>query len=909
MSASRRRFFAPEILQTSKMDCGPASLKCLLEGFGIEVGYGRLREACQTDVDGTSIDVIEDIAVQLGLDAQQLMVPEDHLFLPEAMALPVLIVLNVPGAGTHFVVVWRRHGAMLQVMDPGSGRRWVTRETLLRDLYRHTMRVPEAGLREWAGSPDFLLPLGRRLGELGLPVAARQRLMAFAACDATCQRLGALDAATRLVQHLVTSAALPRGGRLEALLARLSISTRRSGAVPESFWSFWPASDRTDDTVEEATDDAEPEALLRGAVLVTLRRPAPSGTSTSARELVTDLDPELRRALAEPTPSPWAALSAVVQRDGVSAPTVVAGSLLAGAAAVAAQAIALRGLLEVGHSLGTGTQRLGAMSSIVVLLVAILLVSGGVVAGTLRIGRRLEVRLRVALLEKIPRIGDQFFQSRLVSDMAERAHALAGLRALPKLAFGLLGTAFQLVFTVAGVVWQSPSSAPVVLAVIGLAVLFGWLSQPWMTERDLRVRGHNAALLRYAFDAFMGLWCIRAHGGRRAVMREQEAQVIEWSEAQLRLQRLAVLTESVQTMAGYALAVWLLARLRPGQEGSALLLAYWALQLPVLGQSLVALARQIPTQHNITERLLEPLTTPEEGSERAPPGTSLPLSVVTSCGPRVSIRDVTVRAGGRALFEHLSLEIEAGSHVAIVGQSGAGKSTLAGLLLGWHRPASGSVLVDGRPLAATSLAALRRVTAWIDPGVQLWNQRFIDNLTYAAGPAAPANEIGWAVDAAELRKVLERLPEGLQTVLGEGGALVSGGEGQRVRLARAMLQRNVRLAILDEPFRGLDRAQRTALMLRSRRMWRDATLLCVTHDVSETLQFDRVLVIEDGKVLEDGAPRVLAAMKGSHYRQLLTAEEHVATRLWGDGGWRRIRVERGAVTERASAVEARASHG
>ena len=74
-----RRLLAPEVVQTSAMDCGPAALKCLLEGHGVPVSYGRLREACQTDVDGTSIDTIEAVARQLGLDAEQVMVPVDHL--------------------------------------------------------------------------------------------------------------------------------------------------------------------------------------------------------------------------------------------------------------------------------------------------------------------------------------------------------------------------------------------------------------------------------------------------------------------------------------------------------------------------------------------------------------------------------------------------------------------------------------------------------------------------------------------------------------------------------------------------------------------------------------------------------------------------------------------------------------
>ena len=90
-----RRFFAAEVVQTSAMDCGPAALKCLLEGFSIPVSYGRLREACQTDVDGTSIDTIEEAAVQLGLEAEQVMVPVDHLFLPEAAALPAIVVVHL----------------------------------------------------------------------------------------------------------------------------------------------------------------------------------------------------------------------------------------------------------------------------------------------------------------------------------------------------------------------------------------------------------------------------------------------------------------------------------------------------------------------------------------------------------------------------------------------------------------------------------------------------------------------------------------------------------------------------------------------------------------------------------------------------------------------------------------------
>lgn len=157
------------------------------------------------------------------------------------------------------------------------------------------------------------------------------------------------------------------------------------------------------------------------------------------------------------------------------------------------------------------------------------------------------------------------------------------------------------------------------------------------------------------------------------------------------------------------------------------------------------------------------------------------------------------------------------------------------------------------------------------------------------------------IETAELRRVLERLPDGFETRLGEGGALVSGGEGQRVRLARALLRPGTRLVILDEPFRGLDREQRRELLKRVRCLWREVTLLCITHDVSETASFDRVLVMESGKIVEDAAPAVLAEDAHSRYRALLEAERAVRETGWSSGTWRRLRLDSGQLC--ATALE------
>jgi len=126
---------------------------------------------------------------------------------------------------------------------------------------------------------------------------------------------------------------------------------------------------------------------------------------------------------------------------------------------------------------------------------------------------------------------------------------------------------------------------------------------------------------------------------------------------------------------------------------------------------------------------------------------------------------------------------------------------------------------------------------------------------------------------------------------------VSGGEGQRVRFGRALARPGVRLVILDEPFRGLDREQRRALLVHACQRWRAATLLCITHDVGATQAFDRVLVLDGGRVVEHGTPADLMACPDSHYRAMLEAEALVREGLWSSAVWRRLWLADGRLAE------------
>ncbi len=868
-----RKFFAPEVVQTSNMDCGPASLKCLAEGFGKRVSYGRLREACQTGIDGTSIDTMEMVANQLGLKAEQIMLPADHLLLPESKALPALVVVQLPNGLTHFVVVWRRHGNMLQLMDPAVGRRWVRSSRFRNEIFTHAMAAPASDWRDFAASEEFQAALRRRLRQIGISGSSSEKLTQQARLDAGWRALASLDAGVRLMESLIKAGGVRGTASCAKLLERLCTKPE---LIPPRYWSARPVP-------AIANGGADEQVVMSGAVLVRTR-----GTRSSTAE--NPSSPELAAAVEESLLRPGRELLCLLWRSGSSTPGILMLALATAAGGVLVEALLFRGLFDITGELGLAGQRMGAIAAILLFSVALLLMEAPIFSGVLRLGRQIENRLRLAFLAKIPKLGDRYFQSRLTSDMAERSHATNRLRNLPTMMRRLTQTIFELCGTAAGIIWLDPSAAPLVLLTAAAALLPAFTTQALLAERDLRVRTHAGGLTRFYLDAMLGLLAIRAHGAEQSVRREHEKLLGEWGNAALRLQWAAVCVEAVQLTAMFGLIAWLLLThpLQGADMGRVLLVVYWALNLPVLGQDIGALARQYPYYRNLTLRLLEPLGAPEEAaSKEAAPETPL-----DSRPPGIDIRHVSVEVSGHTILQDIDVRIEPGSHVAVVGSSGAGKSSLIGLLLGWLKPSRGEISVDGSRL---DCERLRASTAWVDPAVQLWNRSLFANLSY--GSESEPAAVGRAIDSALLRTVLETLPEGLQTKLGEGGALVSGGEGQRVRLGRAMLRANTRLAILDEPFRGLDREKRRELLARSRQFWRTSTMLCITHDLEETQGFDRVLVIEHGRIAEDGTPAELRRLPNSRYAQLLEAEAQTRSGIWSGAIWRRIRIHSGRIVE------------
>jgi ATP-binding cassette subfamily B protein len=267
----------------------------------------------------------------------------------------------------------------------------------------------------------------------------------------------------------------------------------------------------------------------------------------------------LQAALAEPRPQPLRELWTLLGKPGRTG----AWLLLLGALIIAAggtlEALLLQSLIDLGTRLRLWPQRLLLGSAVVIFGVALLVLSAARSAHAQRLGRLLEARLRLRLLTQLPRLGDRYFNSRPLSDMAERAHQLHRVREIPALLAQALSAGSQIVVTAAALGWLDPHAAlEVALLALGTLAL-PLLLLPWLMERDLRVRTHQGALTRFFLDGLLGLSAIRAHVAERALGREQEGLLTDWTLASRALVRAILTLLSSQALLGLGLValLWL----------------------------------------------------------------------------------------------------------------------------------------------------------------------------------------------------------------------------------------------------------------------------------------------------------------------------------------------------------------
>jgi ATP-binding cassette subfamily C protein CydD len=220
--------------------------------------------------------------------------------------------------------------------------------------------------------------------------------------------------------------------------------------------------------------------------------------------------------------------------------------------------------------------------------------------------------------------------------------------------------------------------------------------------------------------------------------------------------------------------------------------------------------------------------------------------------------------GQRPALKGLSFAVSPGQKVALVGPSGAGKSTVADLLLRFIEPDRGTITVGGRPLQDLPPQGWRQQVAWVPQSPYLFYGTIQDNIRLAR-PLASLDEVAWAARQAHADAFIEALPQGYGTIIGERGARLSGGEAQRIALARAFLK-DAPLLILDEATANLDPAIEDLIQEAMARLWRNRTALIIAHRLRTVYRAGWILVMDDGRIVEEGTHEALSEQEGLYQR-------------------------------------------
>ena len=321
----------------------------------------------------------------------------------------------------------------------------------------------------------------------------------------------------------------------------------------------------------------------------------------------------------------------------------------------------------------------------------------------------------------------------------------------------------------------------------------------------------------------------------------------------------------VQVIASSALTVLLIAASMPGVISeltpgtfSLILTSMMMLLKPLksLTQINNQFQRGIAASQSLFELIDQPLE--EDTGTRA----------LSQASGRIEFRDVTFTypTKEQPALRHVSLVIEPGKTVALVGRSGSGKSTIASLLTRFYDIDSGEILLDGHDIREYRLRDLRRQFALVSQHVHLFNDTVASNIAYAAAGEFSQEQIAQAARVANAEEFILKMPQGYQTVIGENGANLSGGQRQRLAIARALL-RNTPILLLDEATSALDTESERHIQAALDNLARDRTTLVIAHRLSTIEKADEILVVDDGRIIELGDHASLMAKNGA-YAQL-----------------------------------------
>jgi ATP-binding cassette, subfamily B, bacterial len=370
-------------------------------------------------------------------------------------------------------------------------------------------------------------------------------------------------------------------------------------------------------------------------------------------------------------------------------------------------------------------------------------------------------------------------------------------------------------------------------------------------------------------DIVTNMPLVRAFGGFLREHRRFDATVAREMEARRRslfyLEKLRIFHAVVTIILALGLLAWAILLWQRGSATTGDVVLICTLGLSVLHATRdLAVALVDITQH--IARLSEALATLLVPHELRDHPEAAPL---VRRGASVKFEHVQFRYGeGQQIFEDLNLTFMPGERVGLVGPSGAGKSTVFALLQRFYDVRAGRILIDGQDIRRVTQESLREAIGVVPQDISLFHRSVMENIRYGR-PDASDEEVHDAAIAARC-DFIEDLPHGMRTLVGERGVKLSGGQRQRIAIARAFLK-NAPLLLLDEATSALDSESEEAIREALGRLMSGRTVIAIAHRLSTVRSFDRVVVMQLGKVVQDGPPDHLVLREGL-YRQLVQRE-------------------------------------